>query len=162
MKKVSHKYFFNKLLSNSLLENEEQQEWEEEDGYSISEKGVGTPSTLSCEAQMKASLHYEDNPQTEQRQWQKQEPIFWYDIPSSYPDWLLTVSLLHAIDCMISNMPVSIVLASQFTSHVHHNPNVNLHIEIEQQLSVGMNYMFKRKHNMKLIKNVWLDFKERL
>jgi len=55
-KKVSHKSFFNKLPSNSLLENEGQQEQEEEDGYSISEKGVGTPSILSSKGQTKASV----------------------------------------------------------------------------------------------------------
>jgi hypothetical protein len=52
-------------------------------------------------------------------------------------------------------MPVNIVPASQFKSHVHCSLNVNLPLEIEWQLSVGMNYMFKRKHNTKLIKNVW-------
>jgi hypothetical protein len=39
---------------------------------------------------------------------------------------------------------------------------VDLPFEIEQQLSVRMNYMFKRRHNTKLIKTAWLDFKERL
>jgi len=89
-------------------------------------------------------------------------PVFRYDIPSSYPDWLLTVSLPRAIDYIILNTPVNIVLASQFKSHVHRSPNVNLPLEIEQQLSVGMNYMFKRKRNTKLIKNAWLDFEQRL
>jgi hypothetical protein len=131
VKKVSHKSFFNKIQSNSLLENEGQQEWDEEDGYSISEKGVGNPSTLSSKGQTKASLCYEDSPQTEQRQGQKLEPVFQYDIPSSYPDCLLTVSLPCTIDYIILNMPVNIVPASQFKSHVHCSLNVNLPLEIE-------------------------------
>jgi len=51
---------------------------------------------------------------------------------------------------------------SQFKNCIHRGLNVNLPLSIEQQLSVGMNYMFKRKRNSKLIKNAWYDFKERL
>ena len=40
-------------------------------------------------------LCYEDSPQTEQRQGKTLEPVFQYDIPSSYPDCLLTVSPMH-------------------------------------------------------------------
>ena len=45
---------------------------------------------------------------------------------------------------------------------MHRGPNVSLPLAIEQQLSVGMNYMFKRKRNSQLIKDAWLDFSERL
>jgi hypothetical protein len=70
---------------------------------------------------------------------------FKYNQPCSYPDWLLTIPLPHAIDYIILNTPVNVVLASQFKNPVHRSPNISLPLEIEQQLSVGMNYMFKKK-----------------
>jgi hypothetical protein len=72
---------------------------------------------------------------------------FRYGFPSSIPDWLLTVPLPRAVDYIILNTPVDIVLASQFKNCIHRGPNVSLPLSIEQQLSVGMNYMFKRKQN---------------
>ena len=161
-KKVRHNTSFYISHSDSKIEFEGRQEWEEEDDFSFSKKGAGSASTLSPQGQAQAPSGNEDGPQAKQRQGQKLGPVFRYDIPSSYPDWLLTVPLPCAIDYIILNMPVNIVLASQFKSHVHCSPNVNLPLEIEQQLNVGMNYMFKRKRNTKLIKAAWLNFEERL
>jgi hypothetical protein len=87
---------------------------------------------------------------------------FQYDCPSTYPNWLLTVSLPCLIDYIILNTPVNIVHTSQFKSCVHIGPNISIPFDIQQQLSVGMNYMFKKKSNSKLIKDSWNDFKERL
>jgi hypothetical protein len=101
-----------------------------------------------------------------QRQGQEVGPTilnpFRYSIPSSIPDWLLTVPLPHTIDYIILNTPVNIVLASQFKNCIHRGPNISLPLSIEQQLSVGMNYMFKRKQNSDLIKKAWNNFEERL
>ena len=59
-------------------------------------------------------------------------------------------------------MPVNIIHDSQFKNNVHIGPNVKVPIIIQHQLSVSMNYMFKRKYNSKLIKDAYNNFEERL
>jgi len=85
-----------------------------------------------------------------------------YDVPSSYPDWLLTVPYPTAINYIILNTPVNIVLASQFKDSIHLSPGVEIPREIEQQLSVGMRFMFHSPRNSKLIKEAWQDFERRI
>jgi len=87
---------------------------------------------------------------------------FRYDVPSSYPDWLLTVPYPTAINYVILNMPVNIVLTSQFKDSIHLSPSVNIPREIELQLSVGMRFMFHSPRNSTLINDAWQDFECRI
>ena len=89
-------------------------------------------------------------------------PLFRYDIPASYPDWLLTVPYPTAINYIILNTPVNIVLASQFKDSIHLSPGVNIPRELELQLSVGMRFMFHSPRNSNLIKEAWQDFERRI
>lgn len=85
-----------------------------------------------------------------------------YDVPSSYPDWLLTVPYPTAINYIILNTPVNIVLASQFKDSIHCSPGVIIPREIELQLSIGSRYMFRTPRNCELIKQAWNDFERRM
>jgi len=85
-----------------------------------------------------------------------------YDVPSSYPDWLLTVPYPTAINYIILNTPVNIVHASQFKDSIHLSPGVEIPREIELQLSVGMRFMFHSPRNSSLIKDAWKDFERRI
>jgi hypothetical protein len=85
-----------------------------------------------------------------------------YDVPSSYPDWLLTVPYPTAINYIILNTPVNIVLASQFKDSIHCSPGVIIPREIELQLSIGSRFMFRSPRNSKLIKEAWNDFDRRI
>ena len=87
---------------------------------------------------------------------------FRYDVPSTYPDWLLTVPYRYAISRIILNVPIHVLSASQFKSHVHKSPGVIIPLAMEHQLSVGMNYLFSSPRNTKLIKDAWKDFESRL
>ena len=87
---------------------------------------------------------------------------FRYDISSSYPDWLLTIPYPTAINFIILNTPVNIVLASQFKNNIHLSPGVEMPREIEYDLSVGMRYMFHTKRNSALISEAWKDFERRV
>lgn len=87
---------------------------------------------------------------------------FRYDLPSSYPDWLLTIPYPTAISYIHLNTPIEILLAAQFRSSVHISPGVSLPKEIQNQLSVGMKYMFHNPRNTDLILSAWEDFEERL
>jgi len=85
-----------------------------------------------------------------------------YDVPSSYPDWLLTVPYPTAINYIILNTPVNIVLASQFKDSIHCSPGVIIPREIELQLSIGSRFMFRSPRNSKLIEEAWNDFERRM
>jgi hypothetical protein len=87
---------------------------------------------------------------------------FRYDVPSSYPDWLLTVPHPIAVNYVILNTPVNVLLASQFKSYVHCSPGVTIPREIEYQLSVGMRYMLHSPRNTKLINESYKDFERRV
>ena len=87
---------------------------------------------------------------------------FWYNIPASYPDWLLTVPISQAVDFVLLNTPVNIIRASKFKNFVHLSPDVVVPKEIQMQLSVGMKYMFPNKQNTKLFGQAWNDFEERI
>ena len=87
---------------------------------------------------------------------------FRYDVPSSYPDRLLTIPLPNAINYIILNTPVNIVLASQFKDSIHCSPGVEIPREIELQLSVGMRFMFRSNRNTQLIIDAWNDFERRI
>jgi hypothetical protein len=164
-KKVSRHLRPSDYPSNSFTEYTQWQEGEEDDGNPVSQKGSDKRQTLSTQGRSKTAEGYEGSPQTQKGQGERQGQTvvpFRYGYTHTYPDWLLTIPLPRAIDYIILNTPVNILLASQFKNSIHRGPNVNLPVHIEQQLSVGMNYMFKRKRNSKLIKNAWLDFTERL
>ena len=85
-----------------------------------------------------------------------------YDVPSSYPDWLLTVPYPTAINYIILNTPVNIVLASQFKDSIHCSPGVIIPREIELQLSIGSRFMFRTPRNSALIQEAWKDFERRI
>ena len=87
---------------------------------------------------------------------------FRYDIPASYPDWILTVPISQAVDFVLLNTPVNIIQASKFKNFVHLSPNIMAPKEIQMQLSVGMKYMFPNKLNTKLFGKAWNDFEERI
>jgi hypothetical protein len=87
---------------------------------------------------------------------------FRYDVPSSYPDWLLTIPYPRAVSYVLLNTPIDIVSAAQFKSYVHLSPGVNVPIEIQHQLSVGLRYMFATPRNEALIGEAWSDFERRL
>jgi hypothetical protein len=87
---------------------------------------------------------------------------FRYDVPASYPDWLLTVDYPTATNYIILNTPVNVVLASQFKDSIHLSPGVEIPRELELQLSVGMRYMFHSTRNSKLIMDAWNDFERRI
>jgi hypothetical protein len=89
-------------------------------------------------------------------------PDFRYDAPTSYPDWLLTIPYPRAISYIILNTPVDIVLASQYRNFVHLSPGVNVPLNIQHQLSVGLRYMFPTPRNEALIWDAWRDFQRRL
>ena len=85
-----------------------------------------------------------------------------YDIPSSYPDWILTIPFPTAVRLIILCTPVNIVLASQYKDSIHTSPGVEIPRELQQDLSVGMRYMLYSPRNSKLIKEAWDDFERRL
>ena len=85
-----------------------------------------------------------------------------YDIPSSYPDWLLTIPTPLAVDYITLCTPFDVLLASQYKDLVHASPGVILPKEISYNLSVGMRFMFHSNRNSKLIKEAWHDFVRRL
>ena len=85
-----------------------------------------------------------------------------YDIPSSYPDWLLTIPTPLAVDYLTLCTPFHVLLASQYKDSVHVSPGVILPKEISYELSVGMRFMFHSNRNSKLIKEAWHDFVRRL
>src|ERR1700692_90246 len=72
---------------------------------------------ISAAGRTSSSAHHEKRPQTQQGQRQRQgqevgpneSHPFQYSFPSSIPDWLLTVPLLHTVDYIILNTPVDIV-----------------------------------------------------
>ena len=87
---------------------------------------------------------------------------FRYDLPSSYPDWLLTVPTPLAIDYITLCTPINVLMTSQYKDAVHLSPGVSLPKEISYELSVGMRFMFHSSRNSKLIKEAWHDFVRRL
>lgn len=92
----------------------------------------------------------------------EEKVTFRYDMPATYPDWLLTVPLPQAVRFVILNTPLEIIEASQFKNTVHRSPGVTLPEHIEYQLSVGMRYMFYSPRNAQLIRDAWTDFQRRL
>lgn len=98
----------------------------------------------------------------EELRWSQEVVRFRYDVPSSFPDWLLTVSHPEAVSYIILNTPVEVLRASQFKYYVHTGPGVSIPENIMFQLSVGMNYMFHSPRNTKLIKEAYEDFVRRL
>ena len=87
---------------------------------------------------------------------------FRYDVPSSYPDWLLTIPTPIAIDYLTLYTPLNVLLASQYKELVHVSPGVTLPKEIAYNISVGMRFMFHSQRNSALIKMAWADFERRL
>ena len=87
---------------------------------------------------------------------------FRYDIPSSFPDWLLTVPLHRAVNHIILNTPVNVILASQFKSNIHLSTGVSMPLELQNDLSVGLRYMFHSPRNTQLIKEAYRDFVRRV
>ena len=90
-----------------------------------------------------------------------QQPLR-YDVPSSYPDWLLTIPTPMAVDYITLCTPINVLLASQYKDLIHVSPGVDLPKEISFELSVGMRFMFHSKRNSDLIKSAWHDFVRRL
>ena len=169
-KKVRQRLFPDLTFSNEIKEFEQQgREGEEEDG-ATPEEAANRSKTVSTQGRAKASQSgRRGQAQEEQGQGEAGKEIgcqsaarflkdFKYDRPSSFPDWLLTVPLTEAISYVILNTPVDIILVSQFKNNVHIRPNVEVPTQIQHQLSVGMNYMFKRKCNSNLIKEAYNDF----
>lgn len=89
-------------------------------------------------------------------------PRFRYDIPSSWPDWILTIPYPLARSYILLNTPIAVLNANKYRSIIHRSPGVNLPKEIEYDLSIGMNYMFYSKRNSELIMEAWQDFERRL
>jgi hypothetical protein len=87
---------------------------------------------------------------------------FRYDLPHTYPDWLLTVSLPRAVQIIHLNTSLDILHASLFKNNIHCSTGVNVPLEIQHQLSVGMRFMFHSPRNSKLIRDAWVDFTERI
>jgi hypothetical protein len=88
--------------------------------------------------------------------------FFRYDRPDTYPDWLLTISLPDAVQIIHLHTPTDILSVAGFRNNIHCSPDVNVPLEIQQQLSVGMKMMFHTPRNTKLIKDAWVDFTERV
>jgi hypothetical protein len=87
---------------------------------------------------------------------------FRYGRLSTYPDALLTMPHLDAVQWIILNTPLDIVNAARFKHYVHVSPGVNLPQDIAYQLSVGMKYMFHNRRNTQLISDAWKDFENRI
>ena len=106
----------------------------------------------------------------EEEQWEQKGQVesvqemskYIYGRPSTIPDWLLSVPLPMAVNTLILNTPVNIVLAAQFKSSVHLSPGVVLPIEIAQDLSLGAKYLLHRPTKPALILAAWNDFKRRI
>lgn len=88
--------------------------------------------------------------------------VFRTDNPTLYPDWLLTVPFTDAVKYVIMNTPINVVKASRFRNNIHLSTGVNVPIEIQFSLSVGMNFMFPTKRESKLISEAYNDFERRL
>ena len=87
---------------------------------------------------------------------------FRYDNHLTYPDFLLTISRNLAINFVILNTPIDVILASQFKNTIHKSPGVDIPLHIEHQLSVGIKYMFLQPHNIELFTEAYNDFSRRL
>jgi hypothetical protein len=89
-------------------------------------------------------------------------PPLRYDVPSTYPDWLLTIPTPLAINYITFHTPLNVLSVSQYKSLVHVSPGVTLPKEIAYHISVGMRFMFHSKRNSELIMRAWKDFERRL
>jgi hypothetical protein len=78
------------------------------------------------------------------------------------PDELLIVPFPVAVSNLIFCTPVSIIQANSYKNLIHRGPNVNLPLDIELDLSVGLKYLFPRPRNSDLILKAWTDFATRL
>jgi hypothetical protein len=137
--------------------------WQEESGFILTQTRRRQRETSQGEKIPQTSREIAKGRQASSRQGQEQGlTAFRYDKPASYPDWLLTVPLPSAINFIILNTPVDVILASQFKYHVHRSPGVNMPEDIKFQLSVGMKYMFHSPRNSSLLKGAWDDFANRL
>jgi hypothetical protein len=103
--------------------------------------------------------------QGQQEGWQEAASLmdkYVYGRPSTIPDFLLSVPRPIAIQFLICNTPVNVLLESQYRSYIHTSPGVNLPSEIAFQLSVGMKFMYYRPMKRQLIESAWKDFNRRL
>ena len=131
-----------------------QEGWQETQGHCIQE----TPCQTDSQGQSRQEVA---GGQTS-AEGKGQSLAFRYDMPATYPDWLLTVPLPAAINYIILNTPVNVIEASQFKYHVHRSPGVKMPEDIEFQLSVGMKYMFHSPRNKALLRDAWEDFANRI
>lgn len=158
----------NRYRSELSVSAERQEGWEGSIVKLQSRQGANSTSAIYPSRWAQASERHQGR-QT-QELWEegkgegkrKEVAPFRYDIPSSYPNWLLDVPLPKAIDFVLLNTPINILEASQFRDHIHRGPNVDIPENIEHQLCVGMKFLFPSARNSNLIKEAWFDFVERL
>ena len=139
-----------------------QQGWQEEGSRSQEATFQGIHSQTVQVAQGQGQGGSGERSQTSAKGKGQSQVAFRYDMPATYPDWLLTVPLPSAVEYIILNTPVNVILASQFKYHVHRSPGVTMPEDIEFQLSVGMKYMFHGSRNTALLKDAWEDFANHL
>lgn len=95
--------------------------------------------------------------------WSRQMPAnFRYDLPHSYPDWLLTVPYPIAIHKILLNVPIDVLRTAQYRSIVFLSPGVHITPEIENQLSSGLKFMMPTPVQPDLIREAYDDFERRL
>lgn len=86
---------------------------------------------------------------------------FMYDNHRTYPDWLLTVSLLQAKQFIWLRMDTRVLESMRFRSVVH-LIDCDLPPDIAMHLSAGLKYMMPTKFDTDLISKSWDDFVNRL
>lgn len=154
-------------------------------GERSSEGGLSTPSSWQIR-QTNVRRHQDEEEHLDgseeetsetsiREEWQGQDDVpeeevvnsssvcnFKYGHPSTIPDWLLSVPYPRAVQILICNTPLDIVLAAQFKHSVHCSPGVVIPDQFAQDLSVGMRYMFFQPTDSSLLMKAWTDFRRRL
>ncbi|KAF7768399.1 hypothetical protein Agabi119p4_7642 [Agaricus bisporus var. burnettii] len=86
---------------------------------------------------------------------------FEYNVASSYPDRLLTLSYPEARHFILYRTPLVVLEAARYRHSIH---LVDCHVpdELAIHLSLGLKYLFPNRANKELISLAWTDFADRL
>uniref|UniRef100_A0A8H7XZR0 Reverse transcriptase domain-containing protein n=1 Tax=Psilocybe cubensis TaxID=181762 RepID=A0A8H7XZR0_PSICU len=82
--------------------------------------------------------------------------------PNSIPDDILTMTKTDAVSFVHLHTPISFLLAGQYRSSVHCSPGVSVPVDVANDLSLGLNYMFFTLPSKSLIMQAWNDFQRRI
>ena len=82
--------------------------------------------------------------------------------PTTLPDEVLDMSMKDAIQLVHLHIPLNILEAGLYRNSVHMSDGVSIPLEISNDLSLGIKYMFFSPPSKNLILESWKEFQDRL